>query len=134
MFAFILILAAFGVLVTRFVFLQVIDYESYHTQAEANRITIVPVIPNRGLILDRNGVVLARNFSAYTLEITPSKLASLENTLDKLSTIVEISPRDRKRFKKLLEETRNFESLPIRTKLTEEEVARFAAPRHRFPP
>jgi len=75
-FAFILTLAACGLLVSRFVFLQVLAYESYHTQAEANRITIVPVVPNRGLILDRNGVVLARNFSAYTLEITPSKLSS----------------------------------------------------------
>jgi len=132
-FAFILVLLACGLLVSRFVFLQVIAYESYHTQAEANRITIVPVVPNRGLILDRNGVVLARNFSAYTLEITPSRLSSLENTLDRLSDVVEITPRDRKRFKKLLEESRNFESLPIRTKLTEEEVARFAVNRYRFP-
>jgi penicillin-binding protein 2 len=132
-FAFVLILAAFGLLVVRFVFLQVLAYESYHTQAEANRITIVPVVPNRGLILDRKGVVLARNFSAYTLEITPSRVVSLEDTLDKLSAVVEITPRDRKRFKKLLEETRNFESLPIRTKLTEEEVARFAVNRYRFP-
>jgi penicillin-binding protein 2 len=131
--ALVLILAACGVLVTRFVFLQMVAYESYHTQAEANRISIVPVVPNRGLILDRNGIVLARNFSAYTLEITPSRIASLEDTLDKLSMVVEITPRDRKRFKKLLEESRNFESLPIRTKLTEEEVARFAVNRYRFP-
>jgi penicillin-binding protein 2 len=126
-------LAACGVLVTRFVFLQVVGYDNYHAEAEANRISIVPVMPNRGLILDRNGAVLARNFSAYTLEITPSKAGSLDDTLDRLAGVVEIQSRDRKRFRKLLEESRNFESLPIRTKLTEEEVARFAVNRYRFP-
>src|SRR3981189_3082356 len=79
----------FGALVARFVWLQVVKQGQYMAQAEDNRIAIVPVVPNRGLIVDRNGVVLARNYSAYTLEITPSRLASLENTLDKLSTIVE---------------------------------------------
>ncbi len=127
------VLIAFGVLLARFVYLQVIQRDYYHTKAEDNRISIVPIPPNRGLILDRNGVVLARNYSAYTLEIMPAKVANLENTISGLAEVVEIQARDRSRFKKLLAETRNAESLPIRTRLTDEEVARFAANRYRFP-
>ncbi|HVK56039.1 MAG TPA: penicillin-binding protein 2 [Burkholderiales bacterium] len=131
--AFGVILLACGLLIARFVYLQVVQYEHYHTLAEANRISILPVVPNRGLIVDRNGSLLAHNYSAYTLEITPSKVGKLDETMDLLSTVVEITPKDRRRFKKLLEESRNFESLPIRTRLSEEEVARFAVNRYRFP-
>lgn len=124
----------FGLLLARFVWLQLIKHNDYASQAEDNRISVVPVVPNRGLILDRNGVVLARNYSAYTLEITPSKLAAPLNTvIDDLAAIVEIQPKDRKRFRRLLDEAKNFESVPIRTKLTDEEVARFSARRYRFP-
>ena len=124
----------FGALAARFVWLQVFKHNDYAAQAEDNRISVVPVVPNRGLILDRNGIVLARNFSAYTLEITPSKLRlDLEQTIDQLATLVDIQPKDRKHFRKLLEENRNFESTPIRTRLTDEEVARFTAQRYRFP-
>jgi len=126
-------LSAFGVLVARFVWLQVIQREHYHTLAEANRISVVPVVPNRGLILDRNGEVLAANYSAYTLEITPGKVGDVERAIDELSQVIEVSPRDRRRFKRLQEESKNFESLPIRTRLSEEEVARFAVSRYRFP-
>ncbi|HET7401909.1 MAG TPA: penicillin-binding protein 2, partial [Usitatibacter sp.] len=128
-----LILAAFGVLVARFTWLQVFQQEYYHTLAEANRISVVPVVPNRGLILDRNGEVLAANYSAYTLEVTPSKVSNVERAIDELATVIEVSARDRRRFRKLQEESKNFESLPIRTRLTEEEVARFAVNRFRFP-
>jgi penicillin-binding protein 2 len=127
------ILAAFGVLVGRLVWLQVVQREYYHTLAEQNRISVVPVVPNRGLILDRNGEVLAANYSAYTLEVTPSKVANVERSIDELASVIEVSPRDRRRFRKLQEESKNFESLPIRTRLTEEEVARFAVNRYRFP-
>ncbi len=124
----------FGALAARFVWLQVIKHSDYAAQAEDNRISVVPVVPNRGLILDRNGVVLARNFSAYTLEITPSKIrTSLEEIIDQLATLVEIQPRDRKQFRKLLDDNRSFESTPIRTRLSDEEVARFTAQRYRFP-
>ncbi|MBI1890235.1 MAG: penicillin-binding protein 2 [Burkholderiales bacterium] len=124
----------FGLLLTRFIWLQMIKHSDYVAQAEDNRISVVPVVPNRGLILDRNGVVLARNYSAYTLEITPSKLAEpLEDVIDHLSALVEIQYKDKKRFKRLLEEAKNFESVPIRTRLTDEEVARFIAQRFRFP-
>lgn len=128
------IFLCFGLLFARFFWLQVVKHEMYATQAEENRISIVPVVPNRGLILDRNGVVLARNFSAYTLEITPSKITQdLDVVIDQLAELVEIEPKHRKRFKKLMEDSKSFESLPIRTRLTDEEVARFTVQRFRFP-
>jgi penicillin-binding protein 2 len=134
MFAAALVLIAFGGLFARFFYLQVVQHAHFQTLAETNRIAIVPIVPNRGVITDRNGIVLARSYSAYTLEVTPSRLhETLDQTIDRLSGIVEIQARDRKRFRKLLEESKNFESLPLRTRLTDEEVARFAVNRYRFP-
>ncbi len=124
---------AFCLIVARLLFLQVVRHEDLAAQAESNRTAIIPIVPNRGLILDRNGVVLATNYAAYTLEITPSRAGVLDETIDGLSKVVEIQTRDRRRFKRLMEESRNFESLPIRTRLTDEEVARFTAQRYRFP-
>ncbi|MBU1353719.1 MAG: penicillin-binding protein 2 [Gammaproteobacteria bacterium] len=124
---------AFCLIVARLVFLQVVRHDDLAAQAESNRTAVVPIVPNRGLIMDRNGVVLATNYSAYTLEITPSRVGTLDETIDELSKVVEIQTRDRRRFKRLMEESRNFESLPIRTRLTDEEVARFTAQRYRFP-
>lgn len=124
---------AFGLLAARLVVLQVWRHEDLAEQAENNRTAVVPIVPNRGQILDRNGIVLATNYSAYTLEITPSRVHHLEDTIDALAQVVDIQPRDRKRFKKLREELRSFESLPIRTRLTDVEVARFSAQRYRFP-
>jgi len=126
------VLFAFGLLTARLVYLQVYRHDELMTQAENNRIAVVPIVPNRGLIVDRNGVVLANNYSAYTLEITPSKVADLDATIDQVAQVIEVQPRDRKRFKRLMEETKSFESLPLRTKLTDEEVARFTAQRFRF--
>jgi penicillin-binding protein 2 len=127
------VLFAFFVLLVRFFYVQVIQHDYYHTLAEQNRIFIVPVVPNRGLILDRNGVVLAHNFAAYTLEITPTLVRDLETTIADLSALVEITPKDRKRFQKLLEEGHDFASIPIRTRLNDEEVARIAVNNYRFP-
>ncbi|NMF97019.1 penicillin-binding protein 2 [Aromatoleum toluolicum] len=127
------IAVCFGLLVARFWFLQVVRYDYYHTRAEDNRIALLPIVPGRGSITDRNGIPLARNYAAYTLEITPSRVRDLEATIDGLAEIVEIDARDRRRFKKLLEESKNFESVPIRTRLTEEEVARVIARRYQFP-
>ena len=129
----VLVAVCFLLLFLRLAYLQIWRHEDLLAQAESNRTASVPVVPNRGLILDRNGVVLATNYSAYTLEITPSKTADLEQTIETLSTLVDISPRDRRRFKKLMEESRSFESLPIRSRLSEAEVARFSAQRFRFP-
>ncbi|CAN5194727.1 penicillin-binding protein 2 [soil metagenome] len=127
------VLLCFGLLIARLFFLQVIQHDTLLDRAEANRVTVVPIVPNRGLIKDRNGIVLASNYSAYTLEITPSKVADLDATIDGLAQVLPIELRDRRRFKRLMEESKNFESLPIRTKLTDAEVARFTAQRFRFP-
>ena len=124
---------AFALIVARLLVLQVQRHEDLADQAESNRTAVVPIVPNRGQILDRNGVVLATNYSAYTLEITRSKLGDLDETIEELSKVVDIQPRDKRRFKRLMEDARSFESLPIRTRLTDEEVARFAAQRYRFP-
>lgn len=117
----------------RFIWLQVVEYERYHSLAESNRISLIPAPPSRGALYDRNGLVLAHNYSAYTLEITPSKAGKLDDTIDRLAQIVPIEVADRKRFRKLLAESKNFESIPIRNQLTEEEAARFAVNRYRFP-
>ncbi len=131
------VLLAFLLLAARLVYLQVFRHEELATQAEANRIAVVPIVPNRGLIVDHNGIVLATNYSAYTLEISGRKgrdaSVDLDALIDQLATVVEIAPRDRKRFKRLQEEMKGAESLPIRTKLSDEEVARFTAQRFRFP-
>jgi penicillin-binding protein 2 len=128
------VFVCFGLIGLRFLYLQVWHFSKYSLQANENRISVAPIVPNRGIITDRNGVVLAKNYSAYTLEITRSKInGTLDETIDELSQVVPIDQRDRRRFKKLLEDSKNFESLPIRTRLTDEEVAKFTAQRFRFP-
>ncbi len=128
-----LVLIGFGLVTARLVTLQVLRHDELSTRAESNRITVLPITPNRGLILDRNGVVLANNYSAYTLELTPSKIDDLEGTIDALQEVMDITTRDRRRFKRMMDDAKSFESLPIRTKLSDEEVARFTAQRFRFP-
>ena len=128
-----LVALALGGLIARFFYLQVVQHRHYQTLAETNRIAIVPIVPNRGVIRDRNGIVLAQSYSAYTLEIQPARVKDLNQTIDALAEVIDVQPRDRKRFKKLLDESRNFESLPLRTRLTDNEVARFAVNRYRFP-
>ena len=127
------VLFAFGLLAARMVYLQVLRHDDLLAQAESNRTAVLPVAPNRGQILDRFGRVLATNYSAYTLEITPSKVDDLNATIEALGTLVAIEPRDKRRFHKLMEESRSFDSLPLRTRLSDEEVARFTAQRYRFP-
>ena len=128
-----LVLLCFVLLAARLVYLQVIRHDDLMTQAENNRTAILPTVPPRGNILDRNGLVLASNYSAYTLEITPSKVHDLEVTIDELAALVDIQIKDRRRFKRLREESKSFDSLPIRNRLTDEEVARFSAQSYRFP-
>ena len=128
-----LVLVCFGILVARFVYLQVYRYEDFHAQAEENRIALVPAPPARGLIFDRNGVLLAENVSSYTLEISPKRVAGLDDTIAALSGIVEITARDRQRFRRLLEDSRSSDSVPLKVRLTDEEVARLAVNRFRFP-
>lgn len=126
------VLTCFSLLLARFIWLQVVKHADYHARAEQNRIAVVPVTANRGIIRDRNGVVIARNYSGYTLEINPREVANVNALIDELATVLEIAPRDRRRFKKLQEELKGSDSIPIRTRLTDEEVARFAAHRYRF--
>ena len=127
------VLTCFGLLLGRFIYLQVVQYEIYHAKAEDNRISIVPIAPNRGNIVDRNGAVLARNYSAYTLDLAPGKVPDVEQTISELEKIIDIRPQDRTRFRRLMIEAKGAETLPIRTRLSDEEVARFAANRFRFP-
>ena len=127
------VLLVFFLLFARLFYLQVWQYRHYRTLAEANRIAIVPTVPSRGIITDRNGTVLAHNYSAYTLDIAPSQTDHLDALIDSLATVVEISSKDRRRFKKLLEESKGIDSLSIRTHLSDEEVARFLANGYRFP-
>ncbi|MEN9901388.1 MAG: penicillin-binding protein [Pseudomonadota bacterium] len=129
----VIMLIAFFILVLRFFWLGVVQNGYYTTRAEDNRLTLVPVVPNRGLIFDRNGVLMATNTSAYTLEIVPGRAGPIDQTIEELSKVVTIEGKDKRRFKQLLREAKTFESIPIRSRLTEEEVARFAAQRYRFP-
>jgi penicillin-binding protein 2 len=128
-----IVLAAFGLIALRLVWLQVVRHDELYQRAEAQRTAIVPVGANRGLIRDRNGIVIAENFSAYTLEIYPRRVDDVQATIDALTAVVDIQPRDRRRFKKLYEELKGAESIPIRTRLSDEEVARYTAQRYRFP-
>ena len=127
------VLLAFGLVAVRLVYLQVVRYQALAGQAESNRTAVVPIVPNRGLILDRNGIPLAVNYRAYTLEITPTRTQDIERMIDRLATLIEIEPRDRRRFQRLLEDSKGFDSLPIKTRLSDDEVARFTAQRFRFP-
>lgn len=132
-FAALIVFSLFALLAFRFSYLQIKQYNHYQTLAENNRISLVPIMPNRGLILDKNGVVLAHNFFAYTLEITPAKVNNVEETITDIGKLVEISSLDRKRFKKFRELSHSFESIPIRTHLNEIEAAKFAVNHYRFP-
>jgi penicillin-binding protein 2 len=129
----VIVLCGFGLLSLRFAWLQVIRHQDFYARAEQNRIALVPVTANRGLIKDRNGEIIAKNYSAYTLEIAPDQVEDVEATINALSRVVEIEPRDRRRFHKLIEDFKRLDSVPIRTRLTDQEVARFAAQQFRFP-
>ncbi|MFP5410367.1 MAG: penicillin-binding protein 2 [Gammaproteobacteria bacterium] len=129
--AFVVVLAA--VLLARAYWLQVMQHAHYSERAESNRISLVPVAPNRGLILDRKGRILAENYSAYTLEITQSRAPDLEITLAELGKLIEITPGQLRRFRRLLSESHEFETVPLKSRLTDEEVAIVAAQRYRLP-
>jgi penicillin-binding protein 2 len=123
----------FLLLAGRFLWLQLFKHDDFFARAESNRIAVVPVTANRGLIKDREGRIIARNYSAYTLEINPRQVENANAVIDDLATVIEVQPRDRRRFKKLQEELKGADSIPIRTRLSDEEVARFSAQRYRFP-
>jgi penicillin-binding protein 2 len=129
--AFVVLLAA--ALLARGFDLQVVQHKQYIQRAESNRISRVPTAPNRGLILDRNDRILAENYSAYTLELTRAQTGNLEATLAAVGTLIEITPGQLRRFRRLLSESHEFETIPLKSKLTDEEVAIIAANRYRLP-
>ncbi len=121
------------ILFTRLVYLQVIDHEHYRTLSEDNRVKLQPIPPNRGLIYDRNGILLAENLPSYRLEITPEQVQDMHATLDALGKILDIRAIDRTRFEQLRARKPAFESIPLLFNLSDEEVARFSVNRHLFP-
>ena len=132
LFAFVLL--CFALLAARLAWLQVAHHDHYMAQSEGNRIALLPIVPTRGLILDRNGVVLARNQPVYTLEVTPSRLrARLDSVLGELAKLVAIDARDRRRLRRQMADAPAFAAAVLRSGLSDEEVARFTAQRFRFP-
>lgn len=129
-------LVAFGLLlvvVSNLYYLQVKHYEDYQTRSNGNRIKVLPVAPNRGLIYDRNGVLLAENKPVYSLEIVPEEVKSLENTLTFLQALMGINEEEIASFKRALKGQRRFKPVALRSGLTDEDVAIFASRAHRFP-
>ena len=127
-------LLAFVLVGWRLYVLQVLRHDELARRADTNRTAVVPIVPNRGEVFDRNGLVLASNFSTHTLEITPSRLPGpLEDTLDALAQEFDITPRDRRRFARLRADSRRFESLPLLLRMNEQDVARFVGQAWRFP-
>lgn len=128
-----LVIAALLLLVGRMVQLQLVDHDHFTTLSRDNRVKVVPLPPTRGLIYDRNGVLLAQNRPAYSLEITPEQVDDVDALLDQLGAVIDISDDDLERFWKLKQRKRRFDSVPIRVNLTPDEAAQFAVHHHRFP-
>ncbi len=132
-FALLLVTLVFAGLFARFYYLQVVQYPLYSSKSEANRVRIRPIAPNRGLIYDRNGVLLARNVPAYRLEVIPEQAGDLNTLLNELAGILPLSEADRSRVQRLRRLRRSFQPIPVKLRLNDEELARFALNRYRFP-
>ncbi|MGD8173369.1 penicillin-binding protein 2 [Vibrio sp. TRT 21S02] len=130
--AFLGIIAMMGVLIANLYNIQINQYQDYKTRSNDNRIKVVPLAPNRGLIYDRNGVLLAENRPVFSLEIIPEKIKNMDETITELQKILEITPEQVERFQKERRQTRRFKSVPILTQLTQEQVAKFSVNQHRF--
>lgn len=131
--AFVIISILFILIGVRLGYLQIVAHNKYTTLAENNRVKLVPIAPNRGLIYDRNGVLLAENMPAYTLEIIPERVNDLAATIEALSRIITITDEDQTNFYKTLKRKRRFQGVPLRYHLSETELANFAEQRHLFP-
>lgn len=129
----IIMLALILLLITRLVFLQVNRHDLYTTLSTKNWLDLVPVEPTRGLIYDRNGVMLAENIPVFSLDIIPFQTPNLEKTLNELRSIVSLSDEDLNQFRKQLKQHRHFDEIPLKLRLSEKEVAHFAENQHRFP-
>ncbi|MGB5679693.1 MAG: penicillin-binding protein 2, partial [Gammaproteobacteria bacterium] len=113
--------------------LQIVEYAHFASLSKENRVRLMALPPNRGLIYDRNGVVLAENRPTYHLELIPEQIEDLDATLQGLGEVVTITEENIEQFRTALRAHRPFESISLRTRLSEEEVARLAVNRHRFP-
>lgn len=127
------VLVAFGLIAARMYVLQVQRHETLFLEAERNRTSVVPISPPRGRIKDRHGVVLASNEPTFTLEITPARAGRLNDTVEAISELIDISDRDVRRFQRLVAESRRFDSLPLRNRLSAEEMSIIAAQLYRLP-
>ncbi|MCU7881538.1 MAG: penicillin-binding protein 2 [Candidatus Thiodiazotropha sp. (ex Lucinoma aequizonata)] len=128
-----LVILVLVALVGRLFYLQVENHDHFTTLSQDNRVKLEPLPPTRGLIYDRHGIILAQNLPAYSLEIIPEKSADLDDTIQQLSEIITISEDNISRFHRLRKQRRRFDSIPIRVRLKDEEVARIAVNLHRFP-
>ncbi|MFG7350241.1 penicillin-binding protein 2 [Shewanella oncorhynchi] len=133
LFTFFCVFALFSVLVTNLYHLQVESYKDYATRSNDNRIRVVPIAPSRGLIYDRNGILLAENLPFYSLDLVPEKISNMTETLDELGKLIEISDDERETFTDALKFHRRFKPLTLKNQLTEEQVAIFSVNQHRFP-
>ncbi len=131
--AFLLICLAMGILVARFAWLQLVQYEAFHGYSVKNRIKERPIVPARGLILDRNGRLLADNVPAYRLDVVREDVGDLEDMLARLRKVIDLSDEDAEVFLASARARRSFQPVTIKLRLSEAEVARFAVDRHRFP-
>ncbi len=129
----VIMVLALGAVIARLVWLQVVRYEHFVELSQGNRIKIEPIPPNRGLILDRNGLPLATNAPSYQLELTREQVEDVDETLNGLAALGLIDPADIPALKKDIRTRRSFDAVPVKLQLTEEELARFAARRHEFP-
>ena len=132
-YTFTIILFFFIVLLGRLAWLQIINQTAYVERAEKNRTVTITSSGSRGMIFDRNGEILATNSLEYSLEITPEKVQDINQTIDDLSKIIDISKGDRRRFQRLREDLNRYDSIPIRQKLSDQEVAVFIGQQWRFP-
>lgn len=131
--AFLGIVILMGLLVANMYNIQVNQFQDYKTRSNDNRIKVVPIAPNRGLIYDRNGVLLAENRPVFNLELTPEKIKDIDSTIEALQTILEITPEQVERFHRERKRTRRFKSVPLLTQLNENQVAVFSVNQYRFP-
>ncbi|EPS4451924.1 penicillin-binding protein 2 [Vibrio parahaemolyticus] len=131
--AFFGIVVLMGLLVANMYNIQVNQFQDYQTRSNDNRIKVVPIAPNRGLIYDRNGVLLAENRPVFNLELTPEKIKDIDATIQELQTILEITPEQLERFHRERKRTRRFKSVPLLTQLNEKQVAVFSVNQYRFP-
>ena len=128
----VIIVACFVLLLVRLIYLQVLQYDKFSNLAYNNQIRMVPIDPPRGLIFDRNGILLAENTPIYSLEIIPSNVKNLNDTLSKLKEIFDLSTQEIDNFRKLFKFKYRLESIPLKSRLTEEEVAKFSVNKHLF--